>query len=105
MEVSPLWSEFGLAGMVIGALFFGAYFIIKWILSFVNSLAEQHAKERNEWQSFSSMQLEQHRNERNEWRDEIVLINKTQSDNIDKVCEAISKNITSIALRDVSKKE
>lgn len=45
------WKEFGLAGMVIFALFVALGFIVRFLLKQVESLMTNHREERNEWRS------------------------------------------------------
>ncbi len=65
------WSEFGLAGLVIGALFSGLFFMARWITGFVSKVADIHFKERDEWKSWGTRQLDLHRTEREEWKSQI----------------------------------
>lgn len=48
-ETITRWSEFGLAGIVIGALFFALFIIIKWLINHVERISERHSQERREW--------------------------------------------------------
>lgn len=43
------WAEFGLAGLVIFALFVALFFIVKWLISHIDKQAEAHREERKEW--------------------------------------------------------
>lgn len=47
-DISP-WSQFGLAGLVIGALFFALLVIIRWMVAHIDKTNERHAMERAEW--------------------------------------------------------
>ncbi len=66
------WSEFGLAGLVIGALFSGLFFMGRWLASFVSKVADVHFKEREEWKCWGSEQLDLHRVEREDWKKQIA---------------------------------
>lgn len=43
------FSEYGLLGLVIGAVIVLLFFIVKWVLEHVKALLEQQAKEREAW--------------------------------------------------------
>lgn len=43
------WAEFGLAGLMIGALFFTLILIVKWMIRQTEAMAETHREERREW--------------------------------------------------------
>lgn len=43
------WSEFGLAGLVIAALFGALGVIVRWLISHIDRQAERHHEERAEW--------------------------------------------------------
>lgn len=86
------WSEFGLAGLVIGALFTGLFFMAKWIGSFVSKMAEIHLKERDEWRLWGNKQLELHRTEREDWRTQIEADHKQNREAIDRLAESVAKN-------------
>ena len=47
------WSEFGLAGLVIGVLFAALFVIVKWLIAHIDKQAERHATERTEWRKSS----------------------------------------------------
>lgn len=47
------WSEFGLAGLVIGVLFAALFVIVKWLIAHIDKQAERHTKERSEWRQSS----------------------------------------------------
>lgn len=44
-----LWSQFGLPGLVIFALFLGCLIFTGWVVRYVNTLTKMHAAERREW--------------------------------------------------------
>lgn len=66
------WSEFGLAGLVIGALFSGLFFMARWLANFVSKVADVHFKERIEWKAWGTKQLDLHRVEREDWKKQIA---------------------------------
>jgi len=102
MEVNyTAWGEFGLAGLVIGTLFTGGYFIIRWIFNFVNGMTKQHAEERDDWRTFAEQQTDLHRQERGEWREELKVLSADNKAGIDRVCDLITGSIAQIALRDL----
>lgn len=43
------WSQFGLAGVVIGALFFSLVIVIRWMVAHIDKTNERHHLERSEW--------------------------------------------------------
>ena len=43
------WKEFGLAGLVILALFTALGVIVRWLISHIDKQAESHREERGEW--------------------------------------------------------
>lgn len=43
------FSEYGLAGLVIGILFFILWRILIWVMKWVDKQSEQHNQERNIW--------------------------------------------------------
>ena len=45
------WSQFGLAGAVIGALFFSLVLVIRWMVGHIDKQAERHHSERSEWRT------------------------------------------------------
>lgn len=47
------WAEFGLAGLVIAALFGALFVIVKWLIAHIDKQAETHRAERHEWQAQS----------------------------------------------------
>ena len=47
------WSEFGLAGLVIGVLFAALFIIVKWLIAHIDKQAERHKDERAEWRQSS----------------------------------------------------
>jgi hypothetical protein len=49
--VDPInsWAQFGLAGLVIFALFSVLVIIVKWLVAHIDKQAEEHRKERTEW--------------------------------------------------------
>ena len=96
-----VWQEFGLAGMVIGSLFGGVYFIIRWIFGFVSKMAEQHTSERSEWKDFADKQLCEHREERKEWQAEFKEIRESNKEGLDRVCDVLSNRIRDLALHDI----
>lgn len=98
-----LWKEFGLAGMVIGSLFTGIYFVIKWIFSFITRIADQHLDERSEWRKFTDDTKSEHRVERREWLDEFKSISAMNREGLDRVCDTLSNQITSLALHDIGR--
>lgn len=95
------WGEFGLAGLVIGTLFTGGYFVFRWIFNFVNSMTKQHADERDDWRTFAEQQTDLHRQERGEWREELKVISADNKAGIDRVCDLITGSIAQIALSDL----
>ena len=48
------WEEFGLAGLVIGALFAALFIIVKWLINHIDKQAETHREERAEWRESST---------------------------------------------------
>ncbi|MEO1530279.1 MAG: hypothetical protein AAFX06_33220 [Planctomycetota bacterium] len=49
-DVSP-WAQFGLAGLVIAALFGVLGLIVKWAVGHITSQATTHREERAEWRA------------------------------------------------------
>ena len=98
-----IWSEFGLAGMVIGSLFTGVYFLLRWILNFVTKMSEQHLNERADWQGFTEEQKREHREERREWLEEFKSISLSNKEGLERVCDTLSGQITNLALRDIGR--
>lgn len=43
------WSQFGLAGLVIGALFVVLMIIVRWLVSYIDKQSTIHRDERKEW--------------------------------------------------------
>lgn len=102
MEIDyTAWQEFGLAGVVIGTLFSGVFFIMRWIFKFVGSMADKHAIEREDWKTFAEKQTGDHRDERNEWRNELREISKDNKAGIDKVCDLLNGSIHQLAMKDI----
>ena len=91
-ELNP-WSEFGLVGLVIGALFTGLFFMAKWIASFVSKMAEIHLKERDEWRVWGNKQLELHRNEREDWREQIAEDERLNRQALEKLTHVVEKGL------------
>ena len=59
-DVNP-WAQFGLAGLVIGALFFVLVLIVKWLVSHIDKQAETHKQERADWTSSTDKKSEEFR--------------------------------------------
>lgn len=51
--VNP-WAQFGLAGVVIGSLFFVLIVIVRWLISHIDKQAATHKQERGEWKADSN---------------------------------------------------
>ncbi len=51
------WKEFGLAGIVIGALFVILGVIVRWLVAHIDKQATEHRTERSEWRTSSEAQL------------------------------------------------
>lgn len=49
--VEPHWSDYGLAGLVIGALFAALFVIVKWLIGHIDRQADRHREERSEWRT------------------------------------------------------
>ena len=47
------WSQFGLAGLVIFALFTTLFVIVRWLIAHIDKQAVEHRSERAEWRSSS----------------------------------------------------
>lgn len=47
-DVEP-WKEFGLAGLVIFALFCTLFVIVRWLITYTDNLSKAHREERKEW--------------------------------------------------------
>lgn len=45
------WGQFGLAGLVIFALFVALIVIVKWLVTHIDKKDEHHKEERNEWKA------------------------------------------------------
>ena len=43
------WEQYGIAGVVIGILFFILWRMLIWVMKWVDKQAEQHQKERDGW--------------------------------------------------------
>lgn len=43
------WSEYGLAGLVVGALLIGLGRLVAWLVKHVDKQAEMHRDERDAW--------------------------------------------------------
>ena len=43
------WEQYGIAGVVIGILFFILWRILIWAMKWVDKQSEQHLKEREDW--------------------------------------------------------
>ena len=43
------WSQFGLAGLVIGALFFALILVVRWMVAHIDAKDERHINERRDW--------------------------------------------------------
>ncbi len=61
------WKEFGLFGLVIGALFVLAGGGMTWALNFASRLTTQHKEERGEWKEGFEKVCGEHTCERREW--------------------------------------
>ena len=51
MDFGKLFSEFGLIGLVIGALFFVLFRMLVWVMKWVEKREEAYTKERENWLS------------------------------------------------------
>ena len=49
--VSFPWTQYGLIGLVVGALFFILWRLLIWVMSFVKEITKQHNEERLAWAS------------------------------------------------------
>jgi len=58
MEEISGWSEFGLAGLVVAALFSIMFIIVKWLIAHIDKEAERHQSERSEWREVSKDAVE-----------------------------------------------
>lgn len=45
------WEQWGIAGVVIGILFFILWRMLIWVMKWVDKQAEQHQQERREWKA------------------------------------------------------
>ncbi len=43
------WEQWGIAGVVIGVLFFILWRMLVWVMSFVKDIVKQHSEERSQW--------------------------------------------------------
>ncbi len=85
------WGDFGLAGLVIGALFTGLFFTAKGWASFVSQIVDVHLKEREEWRQWGNKQLDLHRQEREEWRVQIAEEDKLNRQAIERLADAVEE--------------
>jgi len=90
-QVEGGWSEFGLAGLVISALFTGLFFTAKGWAAFVSQIVDVHLKERQEWREWGGKQLDLHRQERDEWRAQMSDEERLNRQAIEKLVDAVEK--------------
>ena len=77
------WSEWGFAAAVTGVLLTGGGIVVRWLLSFVDTMAKEQRSERAEW-------ADMHRKERAEWRGDINRVAADHDERLDKVCETLT---------------
>ncbi len=88
-SVDVSWGDWGFAAAVTGVLLTGGGVIVRWLLSFVDSLSKSHTSERSEW-------ADAHRSERIEWREEIRRVAESRDERLDRFCDELT-----IAVRDL----
>jgi hypothetical protein len=50
------WAQFGIIGLVLGAIIFILWRMIVWVMAFVKDITAQHAQERKDWKVTSDKQ-------------------------------------------------
>lgn len=79
------WQEYGIAGVVIAALFFLVWNINKT----KEELSEKHTVERKEW-------AREHKDERREWKEDILRLSQdsnTRKERLERVMRELTKAI------------
>lgn len=105
LEIEEFWTQFGLAGAVIGSLFAITMFVVKWALNFASRLSGEHKKERDEWRLEQRNAREEHRSERSEWRQITKSVADRHEEKLDHIVQTISDSIIDLARRDIESRD
>lgn len=85
------WEKHGLAGLVIGALFFALLFVARWMLEHIDKANAQYQAERKEFLNTIDGIATRHYEERREWRAEAAAQNAKVAAAIASFTEVLSQ--------------
>ncbi len=88
MDVN-LWKEYGITGLIMFAVVFLLFMVIKWTLATTKEILLQAAKERESWiEAISKVYraLDEHTIQAREFHQQVKDEHKKQIDNLDALC-------------------
>ena len=99
------WSQFGLIGLVVFALFMALFSFGGFVVTRFNRIEDSRSKQDDQRQEFLEKMLEQHVTERTEWKATMVQECREHSEQIRQITDRAAKAIdnNTVAFHDLQK--